>query len=335
MKIKALASPSAGKPLARLEFDSGDLAPEQVDIDVEYCGICHSDLSMLNNDWQMTQYPFVPGHEIVGKIRSVGDRVKHLSAGQTVGLGWFSQSCMTCEQCVSGNHNLCAAGEGTIVGRHGGFASSVRCHSAWAIPIPENVDPVSAGPLFCGGLTVFNPIIQNNICPTNHVGVVGIGGLGHMALRFLRSWGCEVTAFSTSPDKEAAARKLGAHNFLNSKDPSIFEQYAGSLDMILVTVNVDLNWDAYVSLLKPKGKLHVVGAANQLVATIFPLLLGQKSVGASPVGSPGTTSQMLKFAGRHGIQPVIEKFPMSRANEALEHLAEGKARYRIVLENDL
>lgn len=335
MKTKALASPSLGKPLEPLEFEPGELAPEQVDIDVEYCGICHSDLSMLNNDWQMTQYPFVPGHEIVGKIRAVGDRVTHLTPGQTVGLGWFSQSCMTCEQCVIGNHNLCAAGEATIVGRHGGFASSVRCHGGWAIPIPDTVDPVSAGPMFCGGLTVFNPIIQNNISPTNHVGVVGIGGLGHMALRFLKSWGCEVTAFSTSPAKEAEARGFGAHNFLNSKDPSVFEKYVGSMDMILVTVNVDLNWDAYLSLLRPKGKLHLVGAANQVTASIFPLIMGQKSIGASPVGSPGTTAQMLNFAGRHGIQPMIEKFPMSRANEAFEHLAAGKARYRIVLENDL
>ena len=289
---------------------------------------------MLAPERKITRFPFVPGHEIVGNIRAVGDRVTHLTPGQTVGLGWYSQSCMTCRQCMSGNHNLCPDAVGTIVGRHGGFADTVRAHKGWVLPLPEGVNSATAGPLFCGGITVFNPIVQNNVRPTDRVGVVGIGGLGHMALRFLRAWGCEVTAFSTSPEKEPEARELGAHNFVNTRDARELEKLAGHFDMILVTVNVSLDWDAYINALSPKGKLHIVGAAPSVTATVFPMIIGQRSFGGSPLGSPATTISMLEFAARHGIEPVSETFPMSKVNDALEKLRSGKPRYRIVLEND-
>lgn len=335
MTIKAYAAQRAGGILEPFEYDPGELKADQVEIDISSCGICHSDLSMLNNDWQMTEYPLVPGHEIVGKIATVGERVTHLEPGQTVGLGWFSKSCMTCKECISGNHNLCPSAEGVIVGRHGGFANKVRAHEGWVIPLPEGISSATAGPLFCGGITVFNPIIQNNIQPTHRVGVVGIGGLGHLALRFLRAWGCEVTAFSTSPDKEAEARALGAHHFLNTHDPDALAKLANSFDMIMVAVNVELHWDAYINALRPKGKLHIVGAAPSVSATVFPLIIGQRSIGGSPLGSPSTISIMLEFAARHGIEPVTETFPMSKVNDALEKLRTGKPRFRLVLENDL
>ena len=335
MNIKAYAAQKAGGTLEPFEYDPGNLQFHEVEIDISSCGICHSDLSMLNNDWQMTQYPFVPGHEIVGKIAAVGERVTHLKPGQTVGLGWFSKSCMTCKECMSGNHNLCPSAEGIIVGRHGGFANKVRAHEGWIIPLPESINSATAGPLFCGGITVFNPIIQNNIQPTDRVGVVGIGGLGHLALRFLRAWGCEVTAFSTSPDKEFEARALGAHHFVNTHDPDALAKLANSFDMILVAVNVGLDWDGYINALRPKGKLHIVGAAPSVSATVFPLILGQRSIGGSPLGSPATMSTMLDFAARHGIEPVTETFPMSKVNDALEKLRTGKPRFRLVLENDL
>ncbi len=334
MITKAYAADEAGGQLRPFEYEVGELGDEEVDIDVAHCGICHSDLSMLENDWQITRFPFVPGHEIVGNIRAVGDRVTHLTPGQTVGLGWYSQSCMTCRQCMSGNHNLCPDAVGTIVGRHGGFADTVRAHKGWVLPLPEGVNSATAGPLFCGGITVFNPIVQNNVRPTDRVGVVGIGGLGHMALRFLRAWGCEVTAFSTSPEKEPEARELGAHNFVNTRDARELEKLAGYFDMILVTVNVSLDWDAYINALSPKGKLHIVGAAPSVTATVFPMIIGQRSFGGSPLGSPATTISMLEFAARHGIEPVSETFPMSKVNDALEKLRSGKPRYRIVLEND-
>ncbi|MFO7686112.1 MAG: NAD(P)-dependent alcohol dehydrogenase [Desulfobacterales bacterium] len=334
MTVKAYAAMASGKPLEPFEYEPGDIGEDQVDIDVSTCGICHSDLSMLDNNWEITEYPIVPGHEISGTIRAVGKRVTHLTPGQKVGLGWFAQSCMTCRQCLSGNHNLCADAVGTIVGRHGGFADRVRAHKSWVIPLPAGINTKTAGPLFCGGITVFNPIVQNNVRPTDRVAVVGIGGLGHMALKFLKAWGCEVTAFSTSPDKESAAHDLGAHHFVNTTDSGALAKLAGRFDMILVTVNVALDWDAYIAALSPKGKLHIVGAAPSVNATVFPMIIGQRSFGGSPLGSPATMASMLEFAARHGIEPVTEAFPMSTVNDAIEKLRTGKPGHRIVLEND-
>lgn len=289
---------------------------------------------MINNEWEIAEYPLVPGHEIVGEISAIGPGVSHLAKGQTVGLGWFAQSCMLCSQCMSGNHNLCANAQATIVSRHGGFADRVRAHMGWVIPLPDGVKAASAGPLFCGGITVFNPLVQNNIRPTDRVGVVGIGGLGHMALQFLRAWGCEVTAFSTSAEKEKAARQLGAHHYVSTRDTGALENLAGHFDMILVTVNIALPWDAYLNALSPKGKLHLVGAVPSVEITTMPLIIGQKSFGGSPLGSPATINEMLAFAARHSIEPMIETFEMSKVNDALERLRTGKPRYRIVLEND-
>lgn len=303
-----------------------------VDINVEFCGICHSDLSMLDNEWGITQYPFVPGHEVVGTITAKGDRVDQLKLGQRVGLGWYSRSCMHCEWCMSGNHNLCLTAEGTIVGRHGGFADQVRAHQSWVVPLPETVNPAAAGPLFCGGITVFNPIVQFDIQPTDRVGVLGIGGLGHMALRFLHAWGCDVTAFSTSPDKEAEARELGANHFVNSRDPEALIAVANSFDLILSTVNADLDWNAYIAMLRPKGRLHFVGVVPSPISSpVFPMILSQKSISGSPLGSPVTVSRMLEFAARHGVEPITETFNFGEVNAAMAHLKSGKARYRIVL----
>ena len=187
--IRAYAAHEAQGPLQVFEYDPGDLDAREVEIDVETCGICHSDLSMLHNDWQFSEYPLVAGHEIVGKVAQVGESVTSVQVGQTVGLGWFSGSCMSCPQCMGGDHNLCDSREQTIVGRPGGFAEKVRCRAEWAIPLPDGVDPKKAGPLFCGGITVFNPIVQLDVRPTDRVGVLGIGGLGHMAVQLL----CAVT----------------------------------------------------------------------------------------------------------------------------------------------
>lgn len=331
--IKAYAAREPKGELKPFEYDPGKLHSEEVEIDVEYCGICHSDLSMLDNDWGMTQYPFVPGHEVVGKIAAKGDAVKKFELGQRVGLGWFANSCMHCEWCMSGDHNLCLDAEGTIVGRHGGFADKVRGHQNWVIPIGEKVDPAKAGPLFCGGITVFNPIVQLDIKSTDKVGVIGIGGLGHMALQFLSAWGCEVTAFSTSPEKEAEARQMGATHFVNSRDPQALEAVANSFDLILSTVNADLDWNTYVAALRPKGRLHFVGVAPKPISSqLFPLILGQKSLTASPLGSPATTAKMLDFASRHDIEPITEIYSFNRVNEAMEKLRNGSPKYRLVLQ---
>jgi len=335
-KIKALAARSQGARLEPFEFDPGMLGHDQVEIAVESCGLCHSDLSMRNNDWQMSQYPFVPGHEVSGRVSAVGSAVRSHKVGDRVGLGWYSGSCATCRTCLGGDQNLCATAEGTIVGRHGGFATRVRCQAQWATPLPDAIDFASAGPLFCGGITVFNPLVQFDVRPTQRVGVVGIGGLGHLALQFLNKWGCEVVAFTSSDSKREEARRLGAHRTVSSRDGGGLEKLKRSLDFILVTANVTLDWPAFINALAPKGRIHFVGAVPEPVpVAAFPMIGAQRELSGSPVGSPATTQSMLDFCARHGIKPMIERYPMSRANEAFEHLEAGRARYRIVLDNDL
>ena len=331
--IKAYAATKPHSPLSVIEYDPGPLGRQDVEIDVDYCGICHSDLSMLNNEWGMSAYPLVAGHEVVGRIAAVGADVSHLQPGQVVGLGWHSDYCHHCSSCGTGDHNLCATAQGTIVGRHGGFADKVRANAASVVALPQGMDVKSAGPLFCGGITVFNPLVQFDVKPTDKVAVIGIGGLGHIALQFLRAFGCEVTAFTSSESKAAEAKDLGAHHCINSKDPAQIASAAGRFDFILTTVNVKLDWNLYLSTLKPKGRLHFVGATLEpLDLNVFSLIGAQRSVSGSPVGSPATIKKMLDFALQHDIKPVVEMFKFDQINEAITHLQSGKARYRIVLE---
>jgi alcohol/geraniol dehydrogenase (NADP+) len=330
----AYAAPSAKSPLEPFTFDPGPLGPEEVEIEVSHCGICHSDLSMLDNDWGMTKYPFVPGHEVTGTVSELGEQAKGLKIGQRVGLGWWSQSCLSCHECLSGDHHLCPSVQGTIFGRHGGFADRVRAQWTWVRPIPVELDMAKTGPLLCGGITVFAPLLINEVRSTGRVGILGIGGLGHMALQFANKWGCEVHAFTTSDSKEAEARQLGAHFVHNTRQDGALKKLAGSLDLIISTVNVPLDVSGLLDTLAPKGRLHNVGAVlKPLEVPAFSLILGQKSVSGSPAGSPVAIDEMLEFSARHSIAPITETFPMSKVNEALEHLRAGKARYRVVLEN--
>ncbi|KVW96260.1 NADPH-dependent aldehyde reductase Ahr [Thiobacillus denitrificans] len=330
--IKAYAAHEPQGKLQAFEYDPGALQPHEVEIDVQFCGICHSDLSVIDNEWGMTQYPVVAGHEVVGTISQIGDHVKDLKVGQTVGLGWHAGYCNVCAPCHAGDHNLCAASQATIIGHHGGFADKVRAEANSVVPIPQGIDLESAGPLFCGGVTVFNPLVQFNIQPTDKVAVIGIGGLGHMALQFLNAWGCEVTAFTSSDDKKQEAMEMGAHHTLNSRDAKAIEAAAGRFDLLISTVNVKLDWNLYLGTLKPRGRLHFVGATLEpLDINVFALIMAQRTISGSPVGSPATISKMLEFAQRHDIKPVIEKFSFDRINEAIDRLRSGKAHYRIVL----
>ncbi len=232
-KIKAFAANKPKGKLELFEFDLGELGDQQVEIKVHSCGICHSDLSMLNNEWGITQYPFVGGHEAVGEIVAAGKNVKGVAIGDKVGLGWNSGSCLHCDQCLAGSHINCRELEQTIVARHGGFAERVRCNWEWAVKLPDSLDMSTAGPLFCGGITVFNPFVQNNMSPMDKVGVVGIGGLGHLALQFADKWGCEVTAFTSNLAKTEELKKLGADYVVNSISDEELAKLKGKFDMIL------------------------------------------------------------------------------------------------------
>ncbi len=329
------AAMEAGAELQPVNYQFGALGADEVHIRVETCGICHSDLSMLDNQWGLSQYPLVAGHEVVGRIDALGSQVSHLKIGQRVGLGWYAGSCSTCRQCVAGDHHLCDSSEQTIVKRAGGFANYVRCKSVWAIPLPESLDPATSGPLFCGGITVFNPLYISGVKATDRVGVIGIGGLGHLAVQFLNKWGCHVTAFTTSPDKKNEIIHLGAHQVVETTDVDAIKSLTRSFDFLLVTVNVTLNWAQLLDTLAPNGRLHVVGAVLEPMAIpAFSLIGGQKSLAGSPLGSPATTALMLDFCQRHDIAPLIESYPMSDVNRALDRLRSGKARYRVVLTAD-
>lgn len=333
--INAYAAKEPGGKLEAYDYDPGELGQDEVEIEVESCGLCHSDISMLDNEWGLTEYPFVPGHEVIGRVAKTGSQVTTLEKGQRVGLGWHSSYCDKCNTCLEGDHNLCGSAQMTIAGRHGGFADRVRAQATAVIPLPDSINPDVAGPLFCGGITVFNPLTEFDIPPTAKVGVIGIGGLGHIALQFLNAWGCEVTAFTSSEEKQKEAKELGAHHVLDSRSDKALEDAAGRFDLIISTVNVKLNWDDYIATLAPKGRLHFVGATLEpLDIGVFGLIMGQRSVSGSPVGSPATIKKMLEFAALHNIEPVTETFAFDDINSAIERLRDGKAHYRIVLKHD-
>lgn len=333
--IRAFAAPGPGRRLEPFVVEVGPLAADDVDVTVEHCGICHSDISMIDNEWGETVYPLVAGHEIIGRINACGLAVPGLKVGQRVGIGWFSRSCMVCEQCMSGDYQLCRQVETLMVARHGGFSERVRRHWAWVSVLPEALAPETSGPLFCAGSTVFSPIADLGVRPTDHVGVIGVGGLGHLAVQFLRAWGCAVTAFTSHNAKESEIRRFGAHAVVDSHDAGAVESLAGTLDFLLVTTSAALDWQRYLQTLAPRGRLHFVGAVlKPLDISPFGLIGRQRQVSGSPLGRPTTTWKMLEFAGRHQVAPQVEHYPMSQINEALDHVRAGKARYRVVLDAD-
>ena len=334
MNYKAWVAKAAKQPMVLETVDLGLLEGEQVEVAVEYCGLCHSDLSVLNNEWGISQYPAILGHEVIGRITALGANAKGLSIGQRVGVGWNSDSCMYCKQCMSGNHHLCSQVQPTIISHHGGFATHIRAHWAWVMPLPEKLNLVDAGPLLCGGVTIFAPLVMF-AKPTDRVGIIGIGGLGHMAVKFAAAYGCDVTAFTSSESKFDEAKGFGANHVLSSKDPAAIGKLGGSFDLLISTVNVKLDWDAMIGTLAPNGRLHVVGAVLEPIPVgAFSLIMQQRGISGSPTGSPTMIETMLDFAARHNVTPQTEHLPMSAINEAFARLESGKARYRIVLDAD-
>jgi len=281
-----------------------------------------------------SQYPFIPGHEVVGTVTAVGSAVRQLEAGDRVGIGWQADSCGFCEWCRQGEENLCAQAQPTCVGRHGGYAEAIRVNARFAVKLPEALDSQTTAPLLCAGITVYQPLRAAGVNPSSRVGVIGIGGLGHLALQFARAFGAEVTAFSTSQDKEAEAMALGAHRFVNSRDSKELKAVEGTLDLIVSTINAAQEWNAYIGALRPHGTLCLVGVPPKPVSVeAFPLIAGARCVCGSNTGSPARIAEMLDVAARHKIAAQTEAFKMAEANQAIARLRKNNVHYRAVLAN--
>ena len=333
MKVRSFAAIEAGKPLEPFEFDMADLGPDEVDISISHCGLCYSDIGFLDNHYGMSVYPMVAGNEIVGTITEVGKNVKNLKSGQRVGVGIQSNSCGECEHCKSGHENVCPSPEMTIVGRFGGFAERIHLNQNFVIPIPDVLESADAAPLFCGGITVYSPLSQFTR-PSMKVGVLGIGGLGHLALQFAHAFDCEVTALSGNVEKEKEARGYGADHFIVTGNEEQMEQALGSFDILLNSTSGNLQYDGLLALLKPKGTIINVGIGTENIAfNPWSMLLGEKVMRASAIGTPSQMEKMLEFVALKNIKSQNEIMPMDQINDAINKVKDGKARYRMVLVN--
>lgn len=325
---------AAGAELLPFKYEPGELRPQDMEIKVSHCGVCHSDVSLIDNDWGISQYPFIPGHEIVGTVTTLGALVQGFAVGDRVGVGWQADSCGHCEWCRKGEENLCAQAQPTCVHRHGGYADGVRVNARFALKIPEQLESEPTAPLLCGGITVYSPMRLHGVNPGSRVGIIGIGGLGHIALQFAHAFGAEVTAFSSSSNKSDEAKAFGAHNFVNTRETKSLKALAGSFDFILSTINADQDWNPYIAALRPHGSFCFVGVPPKPASfQVFPLIQGIKSVSGCNVGSPVQIAEMLDVAARHGIKAQTERFPMAKANDAVARARKSAVRYRAVLAN--
>jgi uncharacterized zinc-type alcohol dehydrogenase-like protein len=315
------------------EFAPAKLGPHDIEVEISHCGICHSDVHIIDDDWGSSSYPAVPGHEIVGHVTARGSEVTAFSSGDRVGIGWQASSCGQCEWCIGGDENLCRENAATCMGRPGGFADRIRIDSRFAFAIPDALSSEHAAPLLCGGITVYTPFRTNNVKPEHRVGIIGVGGLGHFALQFARAMGCEVTAFTTSPDKADEARSFGAHHVVSSVDSDAHRTLRSSLDFILSTVYVSLDWKSYLGMLRPKGTLcFLSGLSGKLDLPSGMLMSGHRRITGSTIGNRTHIREMLDFAARHNIVAKTERYTPDRINEAMDRVRSGKARYRVVLD---
>ncbi len=326
MKALALTVDGDGGLLVPACICIDELRDHEVLVRITHCGVCRSDLNRIG----------IPGHEIVGEVVQVGRGVSDLPTGVRVGIGWQSGSCGRCEWCVNHQEHLCADQEETCIGRPGGFATHIKVQSRFAVPVPESLDSPHAVPLLCAGITVFSPMIRHALHAGQRVAVVGIGGLGHLALQFMRALGCKPDAFSTSPSKEEDARRFGAEFFFCLEDNAAMEKIGSVYDFILSTSPAVSDLTCLLRILRPHGILCLVGLPRTEVTFAVDELIGfQKTIEGSPIGSPERIAQMFQFAIDKGVKPQIESFPMTEANRALERLAARKVRYRAVLVQDL
>ena len=315
------------------QYEPALLTDSEIEIRVTHNGLCHTDIHMRDNDWGVSQFPLVAGHEVVGIVTEVGKDVTTLQKGDRVGIGWIRNSCRGCYHCLQGEENICKKGyTGLIVGNHGGFADRVRVPADFTYKIPDALDSASAAPLLCAGITVYTPLRTYIKYPAMKVGIVGIGGLGHLAIKFARAMGAEVTVLSSSANKATEAKEFGAHHFYQWGSDEAKKDLTGSLDLLLSTSSAELDWDLAFSLLGNNGVLCFLGIpVSSINVPLIPLIFGQKSVVGSVVGGRRFMQEMLDFAAINQIKPMIQTMSLSQVNEAMDKVAANQARYRIVL----
>lgn len=340
--VRAYAATSPTSSLTPFRFDRRDPRPDDVVIEVLYCGVCHSDLHTARNDWGWSTYPIVPGHEIIGRVTEVGAKVTKFKAGDAVGVGCLVDSCRHCKPCEDGDEQYCGDFTGTYGGvdRHdktmtqGGYSEKIVVSDAFVLRIPDGLDLKAAAPLLCAGITTWSPLRHWKAGKGSRVAVVGLGGLGHMALKLAKALGSEVTLFTRSKGKEEDARRLGADRIVLSTDPAQMAEVAGRFDLIIDTVPYVHDLNPYVPTLAPSGTLVLVGYLGGLEPALnsVPLILGRKSVAGSLIGGIRETQEMLDFCGEHGIVSDVEVIRMQDINEAYERMLKSDVKYRFVID---
>lgn len=339
--IKAYAAIEPGVTVQPFEYVSRPLGDDDVEIAISHCGVCGTDVHTVAGSWGTAGFPVVPGHEIVGSITAVGPAVTDLTIGDRVGVGGMVLSCNTCEQCLANDEPLCTKCVTTYNGvypdgakSYGGFAEAVRVNSKWAFKIPSAIPSDYAAPLLCAGVTVYKPL-KEHVQPGQRVGVVGIGGLGHMALQFIKAMDAVPVAFSQSADKEQSARELGAQGFVLISDPDSLAKASRSVDLLLVTADaINQPYDSYLGVIKTGGKLVMLGVPDdQIKISPVALLVSKVNIVGSAIGGKKDITNMLELAAKKNVRPIIQKMAMSEASKGIALVDQGKARYRVVLEN--
>ncbi len=333
--VTGFAAKRRGMPLERVTYQMPALSDQEVRVSITHCGLCYTDIHAIEDFYEITQYPFVPGHEIVGEVSETGKAVTQLKVGDRVGIGWQGRACMQCEWCRQGEVNMCQ----DIVNDaswspHGGFSSSIAVDAGFVYALPPDMPSENAAVLMCAGITVFAPLRRYAVTPGLHIAIAGIGGLGHLAIQFARSLGYEVTALSSSSEKENEAYGFGAHHFLVLGEPDEMRAQWYAFDLILLTAHGGVKLDTLLYVLKKKGKLIVAGFPEFHINPTD-LVAHQLEIIGTFLGTQKDMRDMLVFADTHSITPVIVTMPMSKVNDAIEKLKQNQARYRIVLNNDL
>jgi uncharacterized zinc-type alcohol dehydrogenase-like protein len=338
---KAFAAPAAKVPLAPFSFDRRAPGDNDVAIEIKFCGICHTDIHQVRDEWGAGMYPMVPGHEIAGVVTSVGSKVSNLKAGDHVGIGCFVDSCRTCTECRKGEEQYCSVGtvftyaskdkEGRPT--YGGYSDKIVVDENYVLRIPDNLPLDGAAPLLCAGITLFSPLKYWGAGPGKKVGIIGLGGLGHMGVKLAHAMGAEVTVLSQSLKKQDDGKRLGADHFYATSDPTTFEKLKGQFDLIINTVPAASNWDQFVNLLATDGSLVMVGVPDNAVPVNgFPLIAKRRSIAGSMIGGVAETQEMLDFCGKHNIASDIEVIPFQKVNEAFDRVVRGDVRYRFVID---